>query len=215
MAGWLLHLGERRDRAVLRWSGIIMFGAATIFAVGWQAIILNPVMPYIGAPVEGWFLFDSLLLAYALPALLYAVIGIYRLGPRPVWQSAQILAAGFAFLWVTLEIRHLFHGERLNQGITGEAEWYAYSAAWLAFASAGLAAALIWRKPLAAPRLAARHRPGGRQGVPVRHGRPQRRIAGALLHRPRRGPGRPSATPIGGCSRCSPRNSLGALLCFG
>jgi uncharacterized membrane protein len=54
-------------------------------------------------------------------------------------------AAGFAFLWVTIEIRHLFHGERLNQGITGETEWYAYSAAWLAFASAGLAAALKWR----------------------------------------------------------------------
>jgi uncharacterized membrane protein len=145
MAGWLLHLGERRERAVLRWSGIIIFGLATIFAVGWQAIILSPVMPYLGQPVEGWLFFDSLFLAYAVPAVLYALIGVRRLGPPPVWRTAQIVAAGFAFLWVTLEIRHLFHGERLNQGITGEAEWYAYSAAWLAFASVGLAAALKWR----------------------------------------------------------------------
>src|SRR5882757_1667230 len=81
----------------------------------------------------------------ALPASLYALIGAYRLGPRAVWQASQILAVGFAFLWVTLEIRHLFQGERLNQGFTSEAEWYAYSAAWLAFAAAGLGAALKWR----------------------------------------------------------------------
>jgi uncharacterized membrane protein len=106
---------------------------------------LNPVMPLFGAPVEGWFLLDTLFLAYAIPAMLYAVLGFYRLGPRALWQAALVLAAGFFFLWVTLEVRHFFHGDRLNQGLTGEAEWYAYSAAWLAFAAAGLGAALKWR----------------------------------------------------------------------
>jgi len=101
-------------------------------------------MPLFGRPVEGWFLLDSLFLAYAIPAAVYAVIGYYRLGPRPLWQTALVLAAGFAFLWVTLEVRHFFQGDRLNQGFTGEAEWYAYSAAWLAFAAAGLGAALKW-----------------------------------------------------------------------
>jgi uncharacterized membrane protein len=145
MAGWLLHLGERRDRVVLRWSGVIIFVIATVFAVGCQAIFLNPVMPFFGSPVEGWFLLDSLFLAYAIPAMLYAALGFYRLGPRVLWQAALVLAAGFAFLWVTLEVRHFFQGDRLNQGFTGEAEWYAYSAAWLAFAAAGLGAALKWR----------------------------------------------------------------------
>jgi uncharacterized membrane protein len=145
MAGWLLHLGERRDRVVLRWSGVILFAVATVFAVGWQAIFLNPVMPLFGRPVQGWFFLDTLFLAYAVPAALYAVIGFYRLGPRILWQAALVLAAGFAFLWETLEVRHFFQGNRLNQGFTGEAEWYAYSAAWLAFAAAGLAAALRWR----------------------------------------------------------------------
>src|ERR1700730_10989428 len=145
MAAWLLHLGRRRGRAVLSWSGIVLFGCATLFAVGWQAIIISPLTPFLGQPVEGWFLFDSLLLAYAVPASLYALIGVCRLGPRGVGQAAQVLAVGFAFLWVTLEIRHVFQGERLNQGSTSEAEWYAYSAAWLAFAAAGLGAALKWR----------------------------------------------------------------------
>jgi uncharacterized membrane protein len=145
MAGWLLHLGERRDRVVLRWSGVILFAVATVFAVGWQAIFLNPVMPFFGAPVEGWFLLDTLLLAYAMPAAVYAGIGFYRLEPRVLWQAALVLATGFAFLWVTLEVRHFFQGDHLNQGFTGEAEWYAYSAAWLAFAATGLGAALKWR----------------------------------------------------------------------
>jgi uncharacterized membrane protein len=145
MAGWLLHFGERRDRVVLRWSGVILFALATVFAVGWQAIFLNPVMPLFGRPVEGWFLLDSLFLAYAIPAMLYAVLGFYRLGPRALWHAALVLAAGFAFLWVTLEVRHFFQGDRLNQGLTSEAEWYAYSAAWLVFAAVGLGAALKWR----------------------------------------------------------------------
>ena len=34
---------------------------------------------------------------------------------------------------------------RSAAGSTGEAEWYAYSAAWLAFAAAGLGAGLKWR----------------------------------------------------------------------
>jgi uncharacterized membrane protein len=147
MAGWLLHIGERRDRVVLRWSGVILFAVATVFAVGWQAIFLNPMMPLFGPPVEGWFLFDTLFLAYAIPAALYAGIGFYRLGPRALWQASLVLAACFFFLWVTLEVRHFFQGDRLNQGFTGEAEWYAYSAAWLAFAAAGLGAALKWRSP--------------------------------------------------------------------
>ena len=145
MAGWLLHFGEWRDRVVLRWGGVILFVVATVFAVGWQGIFLNPAMPLFGAPVEGWFLLDSLFLAYAIPAMLYAGLGFYRLGPRTLSQAAMVLAAGFAFLWVTLEVRHFFHGDRLNQGLTSEAEWYAYSAVWLAFAAAGLGAALKWR----------------------------------------------------------------------
>jgi len=66
MAAWLLHLGRRRGRAVLSWSGIVLFGCATLFAVGWQAVIISPLTPFLGQPVEGWFLFDSLLLAYGL-----------------------------------------------------------------------------------------------------------------------------------------------------
>jgi uncharacterized membrane protein len=203
MAGWLLHLGARRDRVVLRCSGVIIFVIATVFAVGCQAIFLNPVMPFLGSPVEGWFLLDSLFLAYAIPAMLYAALGFYRLGPRVLWQAALVLAAGFAFLWVTLEVRHFFQGDHLNQGFTGEAEWYAYSAAWLAFAAAGLGAALKWRSSgCAGPRCSASAWSSAKCFCPTWP------ISAGLCGRcPSSVSARfwlASATPIGGCSHCRP-----------
>ena len=60
-------------------------------------------------------------------------------------MAARILAAGLAFVWLSLEIRHAFQGPVLGMGNTGDAEWYTYSAAWLVFAGIGLAAGLIWR----------------------------------------------------------------------
>jgi uncharacterized membrane protein len=139
----LLWFGERRRRPVLLWGGIILFGLATTQALVWQAIFANPL--WTGEPVGRLLIFDVPTLAFALPALCWAAIAWFGLGPRPLRQAARVLAAGFSFLWLSLEIRHAFRGEVLTWGESGEAEWYAYSAAWLAFAGVGLAAGLIWR----------------------------------------------------------------------
>ncbi len=143
LAAFLLWLGERRRRPVLRWGGIILFGLATVEAVLWQALIADPLLT--GEPVGRLLIFDVPTLAFALPALLYAGIVGFRLGPNRLRWVARIAAAGLALLWLTLEIRHAFRGEVLTWGETSEAEWYAYSAAWLLFAGAGLAAGLIRR----------------------------------------------------------------------
>jgi uncharacterized membrane protein len=90
-------------------------------------------------------IFDVLTLAYGLPAILYAAIALLRLGPNWLRLAARILAAGLAFLWLSLEIRHAFQGTVLGMGNTGDAEWYTYSAGWLVFAGGGLAAGLIRR----------------------------------------------------------------------
>jgi uncharacterized membrane protein len=139
-----LWLGERRRREVLRWGGIILFGLATVQAALWQAVIANPL--FNDEPVGRLVMLDVLTIAFGLPALLYAGIAWLRLGPIELQWVARIAASGLAFLWLTLEIRHVFRGEVLTWGECGEAEWYAYSAAWLAFAGAGLAAGLKWRK---------------------------------------------------------------------
>ena len=95
-----------------------------------------------GDSVGNAYVLDTLLVAYGLPAALYALIGASRLGPRPLWLAAQGLALGFAGLWLTLEVRHIFRGQYLDGDASSQIEWYAYSASWLVFASILLALGL-------------------------------------------------------------------------
>jgi len=143
LSALLLWLGERRQRPVLLWGGIILFGLATLQAVIWQALIANPL--WTGDPVGRLVILDVLTLAFGLPAMLYAAIAWLRLGPSKLQWVARTASIGFAFLWLTLEIRHVFRGPVLVWGECSQGEWYFYSAGWLAFAAAGLAAGLIWR----------------------------------------------------------------------
>lgn len=143
LAGFLLWLGERRHRPVLRWGGSILFGLATTQVVLWQVLLANPL--FTGEAVGRTIGFDVLILAYAVPAAIYAAIAARRLGPLPLRLIARILAAALTFIWVTLEIRHIFRGERLLWGSSSDAEWYAYSVAWLTFAGIGLALGLLRR----------------------------------------------------------------------
>jgi uncharacterized membrane protein len=143
LGGFALWLGERRARPVLRWSGVILFCLASAQVVVWQVLFANPTIT--SAPVGHVMIFDVLSLAYGLPAVLYAALVVLRLGPDWLRLVARILAAGLAFVWLSLEVRHAFHGNILGMFETSDGEWYAYSAAWLAFAAAGLAAGLIRR----------------------------------------------------------------------
>lgn len=61
-------------------------------------------------------------------------------------------ALALALLWLTLEVRHAFQGTRLD-GPTSDAEWLAWSTAWLAFAAAllfgGIRRRLRWLRAAA------------------------------------------------------------------
>jgi len=138
-AAVLLVIGERRQRPVLRWGGMLALGAATLVNVVWQ-----PMMMLFPARVGDLPIIDALLLADAVPALVYATVA--WVSPIPLVRTvARILAAIFAFVWITLEIQHVFHGTVELFHSSTEAEWYVYSVAWLAFAGAGLAIGLVWR----------------------------------------------------------------------
>jgi len=43
---------------------------------------------------------------------------------------------GLIFVYLSLEVRHLYHGPVLSLGATGDAELYTYSAVWLVYALA-------------------------------------------------------------------------------
>ena len=73
-------LGRRpRQRPVLTWGGVVLFALATVQIVLWQVLVANPLLT--GDPVGRTMIFDALSVAYALPALIYAVIARLRLGP--------------------------------------------------------------------------------------------------------------------------------------
>jgi len=139
-AGVVIAVGEWRGRPVLRWGGRLILGATTIVAVIWQLVML-----LFGVRVGNLMIVDALLLADAVPALVYAVVAWQSLH-RPVLRTTtRILAAIYAFAWITLEIQHGFHAKVELFHSSTEAEWYLYSVAWLAYAGVALAGGLLWR----------------------------------------------------------------------
>ena len=111
---------------------------------------LNPLRT--GAPVGPWPVLDLLLVAYAVPALL--CLAVAREAERPAARVAAAAGHLLAFVWLTLEVRHWFQGPSLR-GPTGEAEWLAYSAAWLAWAALLLGLGVrLDRRPLRVAALA-------------------------------------------------------------
>jgi uncharacterized membrane protein len=78
---------------------------------------------------------NLLLLGYALPSLLMLLLS-YAVAAQRRPAYGNTIAAGaliFALLYVTLEIRRLYHGPLLTDGPTTDPEQYTYSIAWLAF----------------------------------------------------------------------------------
>ena len=75
---------------VLRWSGAILFAVATVFAVGWQGIFLNPVMPFFGAPATAFTCLPPEIIPGHFGAV---VISISAKFTRPRVE-AELLAAG-------------------------------------------------------------------------------------------------------------------------
>jgi len=143
LGGFALRLSEWRGRPVLLWSGVILVALASAQIVLWQVLAANPLIT--NKPVGDVMIFDALSLAYGLPALFFTALAMRRLGPNQLRVAARILAAGLAFVWLSLEVRHAFHGTNLATFTTSDGEWYAYSAVWLAFAGIALATGLIRR----------------------------------------------------------------------
>ncbi len=132
-------------RPVLRWASDILRIAGAAHLLAFQVLIYNPLFRLID--VGDWPLFNLLGLAYLVPAVfaaLYARIAIQR-GERLLARVAGLFALGLPLLYLTLEVRHLFQGPYLNGGDASQAEHYAYSAAWLAYAALLLALGL-WRR---------------------------------------------------------------------
>jgi uncharacterized membrane protein len=122
-----------------------LFAAAAAFLVAAELLIFNPV--WNADPVGELPVINGLLLLYGAPAaLLLAFARAMRpVEARAVPFAAASLALVFGFAWLSLETRHAFHGGTLAGGEVSEAESYAYSVVWLAYAGVLLAGG-VWQR---------------------------------------------------------------------
>jgi uncharacterized membrane protein len=141
--------------ALRRWGGVqpvAVWGSRLLIAMAALNLVLLPVTLanpiFTQEPVGAHPLFDLLLLAYGLPALMLLFIARQRgVGRGWLENGAGILAVVLLFVYLSLEVRRLFQGPVLAATAASDAEYYAYSMVWLAYAGCLLAAGLLARAP--------------------------------------------------------------------
>jgi uncharacterized membrane protein len=136
-AGLAIAIGLERVRMVTgnvvhNFGALAVAGIAFIAIVGRLGFINNPLFESVD--VGGRFV-NLILLGYALPAILVAALGLTARQTRPKWYRtiAAVTAVSLALLYLTLEVRRLFHSPILTHGGISDAEQYVYSATWLGF----------------------------------------------------------------------------------
>jgi uncharacterized membrane protein len=127
-----MRIATRLALPVLQWGWRIQGGLALLG--GAILLLANPL--FSGTPVGEWPLLDWLLPAYLLPAGLASSALRQTATERPAELRRVLALYGLiaGFVWITLEIRHLFHGPhiRITRPVL-EAELWSWSGAWLAY----------------------------------------------------------------------------------
>jgi len=147
--GLAMAIGLERVRG--RTNNIVHDAAAQIVAALTLAgivlglgILRNPLLwPY---PVGGRF-FNLILLGYGLPAVLAIILALVARSTRPMPYRvvAAATAVVLSILYLTLEVRRLYHGPVLTVGPTSDVEQYTYSAVWLGYGVLLLLAGILLR----------------------------------------------------------------------
>lgn len=143
MAIGLERLRVRTGSVVHNIGALAVTGIALFFIVFGLFLIEMPLFWNIDV---GGLVFNSLLLAYGLPAVLLLGLSYTVAGQRAVGYANTLagIALVLALTYVTLQVRRVFHGEILFGGETTDAEQYTYSLAWLAFGVVLLVVGLVF-----------------------------------------------------------------------
>ena len=125
---------------------LLLLAAAQI--VFFQLLLSNPI--HSRTFVGDTFLFDTLLLAYAVPAAFAFFLARWFQRDTPKWPAAVAAILGFVliFVYLTLEVRHAYQGPVLSVFHQSDAEFYTYSLIWLIYALALLAVGIASKATL-------------------------------------------------------------------
>jgi uncharacterized membrane protein len=139
-----LWMARRRPDPVVLWTWRLSGGLAVVTVLLFQVVINNPV--FVQANIGRLPILNELLLAYAVPAAMAAIAGRWSDAEpnRNIDMVIGVVASILAFVYVSLEVRHLFDRGFERDGFAAEGlELYAYSIVWLLFGVALLALGFI------------------------------------------------------------------------
>jgi uncharacterized membrane protein len=132
MAIGLERLRIRTGSIVHNVSAVLLTGFAGLASLFGLLFLDNPML----WPADvGSVFINRVLLGYAMPSILALLLSYAVAGRRAAAYANTIAASALvlALMYLTLEIRRLYHGPILTSGPTGDAEQYTYSVTWLAF----------------------------------------------------------------------------------
>ncbi len=131
----------------LRLGGLLFALAGLGVGVFLQLGPWNPI--WSGHAVGDTIVFNGLLLAYAVPALLALVLA-RDIARSPDMSDRKelliglgIIAVVMGFVWINWEVRHLFHGSQLSGPTSSSVEPIAYTVAWVLYGLVLLAIGLL------------------------------------------------------------------------
>jgi len=130
-------------RLVTEWGWRILGGLSTAYVLLLQVLFDNPMLTSV--PVGDWFIANALVLAYAVPGVLFLLFAREAKHQDMKWLSVLggIASLMLFFIFISMEVRHAFHGTVLTAGVTTDVEWYTYSVVWLVFAGIILTQGLV------------------------------------------------------------------------
>jgi uncharacterized membrane protein len=140
----LVYLYRARFANTIGWlyqiAACALLVGAGINYVGGSLIIFNP-LNYSGDWLGETPIANPLLLIYLIPALLLGIATL--LAPSQLRKQTLIASAAAFFIWVNMEIRHIWQGSHmlLSNGAS-QGELYTYSVVWLILAIVTLMTAI-------------------------------------------------------------------------
>ena len=168
-----------------------LFGALTcVVCIAGLGGVANPL--WSDEEVIGGAIFNSLMLAYLLPAILAAALAYFSWGVRPQWyvRTAGGVALALQLLYTLLEIRRIFQGPAIDASLeTSQGELWTFDRP-PRHRRRDPRGRVPPRQPAAAPALGRLHHRRDPEGVPDRPREPARRHPRPVLHRPRPRPRR-------------------------
>ncbi|MFK7817870.1 MAG: DUF2339 domain-containing protein, partial [Planctomycetaceae bacterium] len=144
-----LYSVVRNRSTVWQHATVVSMFLGLLVAVLGCSFFANPLVEH--ESVGAMPVWNLLLFAFALPAVL-AGTGAYLVSRDGYPNAARFWLGGgslfLAWLCISLEVRQGFQGAFLDGSGWGNAEWYAYSVAWLLFAISLLAAGLVTKNAM-------------------------------------------------------------------